>query len=228
MPSLILSRGTPEPTWEVVDHQEISAVPTYYGGSDIELTKVSPQFVSRTYTFNAPVSSSHPATTLPGPKRQRSVLSALKRRSTSKSSTSSTSSPPGSPSRVLCPIRRATSSSSSSSDDEAPSSTSSCAASMTSNSEQYQGHQAEEKHISMSEAVIFARQQLLDCSDVKQFGGDVLYMEGWSVTRLRKGTQHRLQVRYFGRPARVALLSPSSSIPTSKPPFMEMLEGSWY
>ncbi|KAG9038180.1 hypothetical protein FRB95_002620 [Tulasnella sp. JGI-2019a] len=219
----ILSRGTPEPTWEVVDHQEISAVPTYHGNSaGFEITSVSPHVVTRTYTFNAPASSSKLAPPLT-PKRQRSVLSVLKRKSTSASSSSS---PSRTPSFLRCPSRHSSASTCTSEDEssEPASSTRSCASSTMSSDVEHE----EEKHISMREAVIFARQQLMNSSDVKRVRGDILYSEGWSVTRLRKGNQHRLEVKYFGRPARIALLSPSSSTPSSQPPFMEMLEDSWY
>ncbi|KAG9014039.1 hypothetical protein FRB94_000236 [Tulasnella sp. JGI-2019a] len=220
MPSLILSRGTPEPTWEIVDHQEISAVPIYYGDSEFEIISVSLQVVSRTYTFNAPSASStssRPVPPLLPPKPHQSATSSPRRRSTLIRS-----------SFLPCPFRRASSTSNQSSEDEASSHElpSDYATSMPSSSPS--DTDGEEKHISIRDAVIFARQQLLTSSDFKRVGGNVFYTEGWSVTRLRKGNQHRLQVRYFGRPAHVAFLIASPSIPSSQPPFIEMLQGSWY
>lgn len=56
----------------------------------------------------------------------------------------------------------------------------------------------------------------------------------WQVTRLRKNNQYRLQVRYFGRPAKAMFKTPNASVecpigsPSSSPPFMDMLEDPWY
>jgi len=79
----------------------------------------------------------------------------------------------------------------------------------------------------MRDALVLARSQLLASAEASKDGGNVLFLEGWSVTRLRRSTgQHRLQVRYFGRPAKAVLLAASSKIPTTVPPFMDILEDS--
>ncbi|KAG8986909.1 hypothetical protein FRB94_002388 [Tulasnella sp. JGI-2019a] len=65
---------------------------------------------------------------------------------------------------------------------------------------------------------------------MKKAGGNVLFCEGWQVTRLRKNNQYRLQVRYFGRPAKAVFTAPSSRsqlLPPSSPPFLDLLEDAW-
>jgi len=67
-------------------------------------------------------------------------------------------------------------------------------------------------------AVVFARQQLLD--EVSKKGYNVLLLESWKLTVLRRGKQNRIQVEYNGRPATAI-----GKIPAPRqPPFMQVLE----
>lgn len=70
-----------------------------------------------------------------------------------------------------------------------------------------------------SSAVQFARQQLLQ--QVATKGYNVLLEEGWSLTLLRRGKCHRIQVDYTGRPGCLSGKLP----PLRSPPFMALLEG---
>lgn len=107
----------------------------------------------------------------------------------------------------------------------------------------------------MRDALVFAREQLLHSSEMKKAGGNVLFFEGcailsrdispvtseltgtfvrfrWSVTRMKKLDRYRLQVRYIGRPAKATFSTSTSpdpsAFPNSGPPFMDLLEESWY
>jgi len=66
-------------------------------------------------------------------------------------------------------------------------------------------------------AVIFAREQLLQ--EAKKNGYNILWLESWQVTLLRKGRLHRVEVQYKGRPA-LAL----NKVPSRHPPFMALLQ----
>jgi len=175
MPSLFLSRGTPEPSWEVVDHQQVASVPAYYN-DDVTITSISPEDVSQTFIFDAPSSSSKP-----------------EQECASSSSSSSCYSP-------------RTPSFSSESD----------------------GFRTLANHITMRDALISAREQLLHSTAVRKTGANVFFFEGWSVTRLRKGNRYRLRVKYIARPARAVLASPERAVPMNKPPFMDILDEFWY
>lgn len=68
-------------------------------------------------------------------------------------------------------------------------------------------------------ALQFARQQLLQQITTK--GYNILLEEGWSLTLLRRGKRHRIQVDYTGRPGCM-----SGKLPALRaPPFMALLEG---
>ncbi|KIM66960.1 hypothetical protein SCLCIDRAFT_21324 [Scleroderma citrinum Foug A] len=73
--------------------------------------------------------------------------------------------------------------------------------------------------IHCASAVLFARQQLLQ--QVEKRGFNVLLQEGWTLTLLRQGRRHRIQVDYTGRPGCVSGKLP----PLRPPPFMALLEG---
>jgi len=73
--------------------------------------------------------------------------------------------------------------------------------------------------IEFRNVLLFARQQLLQV--ILQKGYNVLLLESWSLTLYRKGKQHRVEVRYGGRPARVLGKMPA----LRPPPFMAVLEG---
>ncbi|OSD06006.1 hypothetical protein PYCCODRAFT_1431825 [Trametes coccinea BRFM310] len=66
-------------------------------------------------------------------------------------------------------------------------------------------------------AVVFARSKLLQEAAEKEY--NIFISEGWSVTHLRKGKDHRVEVRYTARPASVS----SKDIPTRDPPFLAIL-----
>ncbi|KAI9057186.1 hypothetical protein FKP32DRAFT_1638596 [Trametes sanguinea] len=66
-------------------------------------------------------------------------------------------------------------------------------------------------------AVVFARNKLLQEAAEKEYG--IFITEGWSVTHLRKGKDHRAEVRYTARPASVL----SKDIPSREPPFLAIL-----
>ncbi|KAF9456149.1 hypothetical protein BDZ94DRAFT_438576 [Collybia nuda] len=72
--------------------------------------------------------------------------------------------------------------------------------------------------INTQDAVIFARQQLL--TEVVKKGYNTLLLESWQLTVLRRGKEHRIEVRYSGRPARTLNKLPSRG----KPPFMAVLQ----
>ncbi|KAI0936092.1 hypothetical protein AcV5_004316 [Taiwanofungus camphoratus] len=67
-------------------------------------------------------------------------------------------------------------------------------------------------------AVAHARTRLL--REAARRGCNVLLLEGWCVTLLRKGRRHRVEVRYTARPARVANKPPARP----PPPFLAVLD----
>ncbi|KAF4605433.1 hypothetical protein EYR40_004217 [Pleurotus pulmonarius] len=68
-------------------------------------------------------------------------------------------------------------------------------------------------------AVLFAQKQLL--KNVSNNGYNVLLLESWQLTVLRRGKHHRVEVRYNGRPARAVGKQPSRR----PPPFIGVLGG---
>ncbi|KIJ68746.1 hypothetical protein HYDPIDRAFT_147281 [Hydnomerulius pinastri MD-312] len=68
-------------------------------------------------------------------------------------------------------------------------------------------------------AVVFAKQQLLQ--EITQRNYNILLLESWTLTLLRQGKRHRIQVDYNGRPGYVSGKLP----PLRPPPFMAVLEG---
>ncbi|KAF8168334.1 hypothetical protein B0H34DRAFT_56242 [Crassisporium funariophilum] len=68
-------------------------------------------------------------------------------------------------------------------------------------------------------AVMFAREQLLQ--EAKKNGYNILLLESWRVTVLRKAKLHRIEVEYSGRPARTL-----SQVKSRRPPFMDILQTS--
>ncbi|KII93443.1 hypothetical protein PLICRDRAFT_101565 [Plicaturopsis crispa FD-325 SS-3] len=69
-----------------------------------------------------------------------------------------------------------------------------------------------------SNALLFARQQLMH--EIEKKGYNVLVLESWRLTLFRRKNQHRVEVRYNGRPAHALGKLPSSRVP----PFMGVLE----
>jgi len=69
----------------------------------------------------------------------------------------------------------------------------------------------------LRKAVIFAREQLLQ--EAKKNGYNILWLESWQVTLLRKGRFYRVEVQYKGRPARAL-----NEVPNRHPPFMALLQ----
>ncbi|KAJ3508064.1 hypothetical protein NLJ89_g5958 [Agrocybe chaxingu] len=69
----------------------------------------------------------------------------------------------------------------------------------------------------LHKAVIFARDQLLQ--EMNKNGYNILLLESWRVTILRKGKRHRVEVEYSGRPARAL-----NKVLKRQPPFMAVLQ----
>jgi len=72
----------------------------------------------------------------------------------------------------------------------------------------------------LHKAVIFAREQLLQ--EAKKSGYNILWLESWRVTLLRKGRSYRVEVQYKGRPARAL-----NTVPHRHPPFMALLQNAY-
>ncbi|KAI0343902.1 hypothetical protein BDW22DRAFT_1103518 [Trametopsis cervina] len=72
--------------------------------------------------------------------------------------------------------------------------------------------------VDLRKAVLFARQQLMQ--DASGLGFNILLMEGWQYTLLRKGNRYRLDVVYRGRPAYAA----GKITPQPPPPFLDVLD----
>ncbi|KAL0950892.1 hypothetical protein HGRIS_007651 [Hohenbuehelia grisea] len=71
----------------------------------------------------------------------------------------------------------------------------------------------------LSNSVLFARQQLL--ARISKHGFNLLLLESWRLTVLRRGKHYRVEVRYRGRPARAL-----GKLPARRPPpFMAVLQG---
>jgi len=73
------------------------------------------------------------------------------------------------------------------------------------------------QNVDLRKAVIFAREQLLQ--EIKKNGYNILWLEGWRVTLLRKGRSYRVEVQYKGRPARAL-----NKVLKRNPPFMALLQ----
>ncbi|KAF8649752.1 hypothetical protein AX16_005521 [Volvariella volvacea WC 439] len=71
--------------------------------------------------------------------------------------------------------------------------------------------------VDVGRAVGFARQELL--KQLASKGFNAFLTESWNVTHLRRGKQHRVEVQYSGRPARVL-----GKVPDRPPPFVAMLQ----
>ncbi|KAG8990943.1 hypothetical protein FRB90_001538 [Tulasnella sp. 427] len=161
-----------------------------------DTVSILPNDVSQTFTFNCPSKVRPPRRTLS--------------RSSSVSSTVSS----------LLTLSRSSSNSSSSSD-----------MSDTTRDRQLRGGAAETRPTEFTpdhvrDAVVFARNELLASVEMRKLGANVLFFEGWSVTKLRKGSsdQYRLQVRYTGRPA-VAVFHSAARTTPMVPPFLDVTEG---
>ncbi|KAG9008097.1 hypothetical protein FRB94_013754 [Tulasnella sp. JGI-2019a] len=211
----LLSRKNSEFTWAVEDFKEVAPVPAYFGGSGVEIVSIAQNEISHTYTFDAPSTSS-----LSSPSSAN-----LKMRPRM----SRTASSNGSSSRLPF-LSRISSIASNESDDSSYSSSSDDSFSSTESVNGLPTRTLQHDHVCMRDALTYAREQLIKGSEMKKAGGNVLFCEGWQVTRLRKNNQYRLQVRYFGRPAKAVFTAPSSRsqfLPPSSPPFLDLLEDAW-
>jgi len=178
-------------------------VPTYYNDQDIDILFVLPHNVSQTYIFDS--ASPPSASPKPPPPAARSASSKRFSRCSSLAG-----------SRLHFRFRRSLSRSSS-----RASGSSSASASDTDESMEYKWN-AQSSGFTLAQtksALQFARSQLVNSEELTKLGANALYSERWSVTRLRKGGHHRLQITYFGRPARAVLSAP----PVPPPPFMGLL-----
>jgi len=200
-------------TWEVVDHREIEQVPSYYDESLVQIASISSREISQTFTFDAPSSSSHhhsgPSSSPSSPKHRNKLLKA-----------------PSSPGFHRLGFRLGSSRSSS------------LASPDTSDSEEDpESYFAESDPFrdprdftpsQARDALVSARNQLLGSSELKKLGGNVLFSEGYLITKLRKGHRYRMQIQYTARPAKAITRNGApKSLLTGSPPFMDLLEGSW-
>ncbi|KAG8878767.1 hypothetical protein FRB97_002308 [Tulasnella sp. 331] len=215
----LLSRKSSEATWVVEDVKEVAPVPAYFGGSGVEIVSIAQNEISQIYTFDAPTSTSASNPNSANLKMRRQMSFGSR-----KSSLGGTSSRLPFLSRIssIASDESDCSSTSSSSDD-----------SYGSSNESVNGLPTRTLHhdrVCMRDALTYSREQLLNGSEMKKTGGNVLFCEGWQVTRLRKNNQYRIQVRYFGRPAKAVFTAPSSHsqfAPSSSPPFMDLLQEDW-
>lgn len=186
-------------SWEVVDQKEVPQVPAYYDETAVQITSISSKDVIQTFTFDAPSCSSSPSSPLQKFKLLR---------------------PPRSPSFGSRSSRSPSPLSSAYDDD-------STFEESWDNSMSYRDPH-DFSPAQAREALISARCQLLSSSEMRKLGVNALFSEGWTVTKLRKGSKYRLQVRYTARPAKAVLRSGASKASlTGLPPFMDLLEGSW-
>ncbi|KAG8960458.1 hypothetical protein FRC03_006506 [Tulasnella sp. 419] len=174
--------------------------------TEVDIVSISPTDIRQTYTFDRPICTSSGLSPTSSPKSSlKCKLHSMRRKSGSS-------------------FGKLSSSYSSSSDSETESTTSSWGSSEQS----YSPHEFTPQQT--RNALIFARTQLLNSSEFRKTGGNVLFFEGWSVTKFRKGHHTRIQVVYTGRPAvaRYYHSSLSASTPTmSPPPFMDVLGDGW-
>ncbi|KAG8936540.1 hypothetical protein FRC03_005471 [Tulasnella sp. 419] len=216
-------------SWEVVEHREVTPVPSYFDDSGIEITSISPHDVTQTFTFDRPVwlpppspSSSPSSSPTSKTARIKSKLHLTRSRSSSVNTQQNfptvSSFLPSLPSSLMRSYSYNSVSSASdatSSDDEPSSSDSSYNSSLRSASGSRDFTPSQTR-----DALIFSRNQLLNSNELRKMGANVLFFEGWTVTKLRKGNAHRLQIKYTGRPAVATYSSPPSP---SHPPFMDIL-----
>ncbi|KAG8870264.1 hypothetical protein FRB97_000180 [Tulasnella sp. 331] len=232
-----------ESSWEVVDHQEIAPT-SIYSGSAVHLTPLSLELVCHTYTIDricasgshySPESSRSPSPAPSTVRRPRSALAAYLTKEPFRSLSRT-------PSRdSLQPDDESVLSYYGSEDTYDPDRTPRTSmTSLPSDETDVKYDQLrlraqierdeESSHYTLRDALIFARDQLMCSPEVTSFGGNVLSVERWSVTRLQRGNQERLLVRYCGQPARATFPSSSTrkwlSLPRNRPPFMEILHGS--
>jgi len=198
-----------ESHWEIVDQRSVPPVPMFYDESDVQISSVLTHDVSHTYTFDGPSTSS----LCPSSPKNTSKL--LK--------------PPSSP---KFGFKMSRSPSPSLSDPESLDSESSMSSSAYSSSSSSSGYYHDRRDFSASQArdaLVSARCQLMNSAEFRKLGVNILFQEGWSITKLRKGSKYRLEVRYTARPAKATLRSGASKASLARqPPFMDMLEDGWY
>ncbi|KAG8935475.1 hypothetical protein FRC02_008026 [Tulasnella sp. 418] len=183
--------------WETIENKQVAPVPVYFDDATVQITSIASEDISKTYTFDGPNSIPSLSRSM-SPKTRR--LSLLK--------------PPGSPgSRFSFRLSRSPSPSSSNHED-------------FDEEDSTDSHSRDSRDFSPShakEALVYARNQLLSSNDLRKMGGNVLFFEGWTVTKLRRGSRYRLVVTYRGRPAFAVHTHPGSSALPSSPPFMDIL-----
>ncbi|KAK2462090.1 hypothetical protein APHAL10511_006553 [Amanita phalloides] len=74
----------------------------------------------------------------------------------------------------------------------------------------------------ITDALMFARRQFIE--DIKQTEYNVLLCEGWRAILYRRGKQHRVEIRYTGKPARVTGVAKIHQDPP--PPYLGVLQSS--
>lgn len=221
--------------------QGLSTHPQHSG---VEIVSIAQNEISHTYTFDAPAPASISSPTNPANLKMRRQMSLVGTRKASF----------GSSSRMPSFLSRTSSIASDESDYSSTSSDDLSSSESTSNGHGLPTHTLHHDRVCMRDALTYSREQLLNGSEMKKAGGNVLFCEGsvslslplfatpfyfadrdsfdrWQVTRLRKNNQYRIQVRYFGRPARAVFAAPASRaqlVPSSGPPFMDLLGDAWY
>ncbi|KAG8995764.1 hypothetical protein FRB95_013365 [Tulasnella sp. JGI-2019a] len=211
-----LSHHAHDAIWEVVDHREIEQVPSYYDESFVQISSISSREITQTFTFDAPASSSHhagPSSSPSSPKHRNKLLKA-----------------PSSPGFHRLGFRLGSSSSSRSSSlaspdtsdsEEDPDFSESAMSDPFRDPRDFTPSQARD-------ALVSARNQLLGSSELRKLGGNVLFSEGYLITKFRKGNRYRMQIQYTARPAKAITRNGApKSILAGSPPFMDLLEGSW-
>ncbi|KAG8898451.1 hypothetical protein FRB99_007432 [Tulasnella sp. 403] len=196
-----------ERPWDVVDFKEVSPVPAYFNDAEIEIVSIHPNDISQTFTFDGP---------LPISAKLRAKLPKVKSRSSSVTHAGTGNGP----SQYFSFLALSRSSSNSSSSSGSSNSSEADEEEYRMRSTMDSGEPFACSPEQTREALIFARNQFLASTELRKLGSNVLFFEGWSVTKFRKGEQYRLQVRYCGRPAKAVFSAPPSP---SFPPFMDIL-----
>jgi len=199
-----LTHSHHDAAWEVIDHREVEQVPSYFDESLVQISSISSREISQTFTFDAPSSSYSSGPSSPSSPKHRNKL--LKG--------------PSSPGFHRIGFRLSRSSPDTSDDDDAyfPE---------TDSSDPFRDPR-DFTPSQAREALISARNQLLGSGELKKVGGNILFSEGYVITKLRKGNRYRMQIQYTARPAKaIAHKAAQKSLLTGSPPFMDLLEGSW-
>ncbi|KAG8888477.1 hypothetical protein FRB98_007606 [Tulasnella sp. 332] len=208
-----LSHHTHDATWEVVDHREIEQVPSYYDESFVQISSISSREITQTYTFDSPSSSSHHHHAGPSSPTHRNKLLKV----------------PASPGGFhRLGFRMGSSRSSSLASPDTSDSEEDPDLYFADSSDRFRDPR-DFTPSQARDALVSARNQLLASSELRKLGGNVLFSEGYLITKLRKGNRYRMQIQYTARPAKAITRNGApKSLLAGSPPFMDLLEGSWF